>query len=303
MISFIYKILVFFEKIFLLSRLYLSSLTKRFINNLDHTDLVISSTDYDMVDAPSEKYYAEQYWRVLQKYLPNNIKYINVCDLGCSQGRITAKFAIEFPNSNIFACDISQNAIMQAIRRAKILGINNRVNYQVSTINDFLINCEDNSVDIMIMTEVTFFYPNWVNDFALMIKKLRINGIIIMSFRSQYYDALSMVRARLFKNIDILLSNRVGNIYNSGIKYSWHQSEEVRQIFKSHTSLQMLEICGIGSCSGISGDPHDVICKPHLLDESERESLMKLEMELGKYLPDAGRYMLVVAKKVSDNFD
>jgi hypothetical protein len=64
--------------------------------------------------------------------------------------------------------------------------------------------------------------------------------------------------------------------------------------------LDLLELCGIGVCSGIPGDPHDHIVQPSQLDSGEKDHLMRLELELGRSVPDAGRYMLTVARKPKD---
>ena len=257
---FIYRILFFLERFFLAISKYFSSISKKSYPILSHWDLVKASTSYDMVGSPSENYYADQYWRILKTYLPNKYEKINVYDLGCSQGRFSAKIALEFPNSTINACDLSEDAISQAKKRAKFLGVINRISYEIKSIENFLATCENNSADVLVMTEVAFFYPQWINNFPSMVKVLRLHGIIVMSFRPQYYDALQLTKARLFNNVDKLLSERNGSIYDTNVTYSWQKSQEIREMFESEPTLQVLEICAIGACSGIAGDPHASIC-------------------------------------------
>ncbi len=61
--------------------------------------------------------------------------------------------------------------------------------------------------------------------------------------------------------------------------------------------MELLELVGIGCCSGLEDDPFAGFARPSLLSENERNQLMRLETALGPMLPDAGRYLLAAARK------
>jgi hypothetical protein len=132
---------------------------------------------------------------------------------------------------------------------------------------------------------------------AEIMRVLRPGALLLMSFRSQYFDALYLVRGRLWHNMGMLLEKRRGHIFDGLVEFSWQTSEEIRSLLTCGHGLELLEQCGIGVCSGIPGDPHDHIVRPSQLDSGEKNHLMELELELGRNVPDAGRYILVVAKK------
>jgi len=66
---------------------------------------------------------------------------------------------------------------------------------------------------------------------------------------------------------------------------------------KEDLGFNLLDLVGIGSSSGIEGDPYAGIARPSKLDDAERGKLMHLEIELARSSPDTGRYMLAIARK------
>ena len=64
--------------------------------------------------------------------------------------------------------------------------------------------------------------------------------------------------------------------------------------------LEVLRTAGIGVCSGITGDPHALITRPGILSPNAKPYLMTAELELGTVAPDAGRYILTVARRTAD---
>lgn len=120
-----------------------------------------------------------------------------------------------------------------------------------------------------------------------------------MSFRSRYFNALMLTRARSFDKFDLLTSYSDGRIFDSSTVFSWQSSSEVRDILVEEHGLDLLHLSGIGVCSGIPGDPHDVICRPSQLDNRQQQELTQMETLLGLSVPDAGRYMLAIARKPS----
>ena len=257
---------------------------------------VIGSASYDMVAAPDEPYYAEQYWRAMLPHFGMLPKDANALDLGCSQGRFTSRLAKLFSDGRVVGCDLSTEAIDQARDYAAADSVVN-IDFRAQSIVECLEDFGEESVDVVVMTEVTIFYPEWNADLPRIIRTLKPGGVLIVSFRSQYFDALCVARRRLWESVEAVLRDRQGTIFDSSLVFTWHTSAEIRNLLVERYGLELLELRGIGVCSGISGDPHDHICQPSQLSNSEREQLMKLEVELGKSVPDGGRYILAVARK------
>lgn len=251
-----------------------------------------------MVAARDEPYYAEQYWRVMLPHLDKLPRNAAALDLGCSQGRLTIRLGKLFTQGWVVGCDLSAEAIAQARSYAAQDSAGN-IDFRVQSIADCIGNLSEDSVDAILLTEVTFFYPKWKQDLPGIIRALKPDGILIISFRSQYFDALCLVRDRLWEGVDPVLQDRQGAIFGSSTIFAWQTSEEIKSLLVGDYGLELLELRGIGVCSGIPGDPHDHICQPSQISADERMQLMKLELELGKIVPDGGRYILAVARKPS----
>jgi 2-polyprenyl-3-methyl-5-hydroxy-6-metoxy-1,4-benzoquinol methylase len=294
-----------FESLRLGSRVFgkisriLESLSSHFAPKDIQKTLVRKSTCYDMFSAPDEPYYADQYWHVISPFFVGMPEEVQCLDLGCSQGRFSLRLANRFPRGKVLACDISEPAITDARRNADEANLRN-VEFRVESIGQALQSCRMESQDIVMMTEVTFFYPDWRRQMSDIIRVLRPGALLLISYRSQYFDALCLARGRLWHNMGILLEKRRGHIFDSPAEFSWQTSMEIRSLLIRDHGLDLLELCGIGVCSGIPGDPHDHIVQPSQLDSGEKDHLMRLELELGRSVPDAGRYMLTVARKPKD---
>ena len=257
---------------------------------------VRQSTHYDMFYEPDELYYADQYWKIISPFLCDVKEKARCLDLGCCQGRFSLRLAKLFPEGEVLACDISEAAISSASHYANNSGVSN-VEFIVENIENTLQFNDTEKYDVIMMTEVAFFFPNWHLQMPYIVKLLRPGGLFIASFRSQYYDALYLVRQRLLHNIDLLLGERTGRIFDTPVEYSWQTSDEINILLTRDYGLELLDMYGVGVCSGIHGDPHDHIVRPSQLDLVEQKHLMELELKLGHKLPDAGRYILTIARK------
>jgi SAM-dependent methyltransferase len=258
-------------------------------------DEISRSTSYDMVHAPDEPYYAEQYWALIAPALESLPPTAQCLDLGCSQGRLTLRLAERFPAGIVSGCDASPRAIESARENAASRGLTN-IKLSVSSIDAMLERSEPGTQDVVVMTEVTFFFPDWEKSFPAALKTLRPGGILVMSFRSQYFNALCIARARLWDSVDTVLERRHGRIFPTLTEFSWQTSAEVRRLFEG-SGVDLLSLNGVGVCSGILGDPHDVIARPSLLADSDVRKLSELELGLGASVPDGGRYMLAIGRK------
>lgn len=260
-------------------------------------DEISRSTSYDMVHAPDEPYYADQYWGFIAPALDSLPPTAQCLDLGCSQGRLTLRLAQRFPAGMVSGCDVSSRAIESARENAATRGLSN-VELSVSSIDAMLERSEPATQDVVVMTEVTFFFPDWEKSFPAALETLRPGGILVMSFRSQYFNALCIARARLWDSVDTVLDRRRGRIFPTLTEFGWQTSGEVRRLFEDY-GVELLSLNGVGVCSGILGDPHDVVARPSLLTDAELRKLSELERGLGASVPDGGRYMLAIGRKNS----
>jgi len=293
-----YRVIVFVVLILRKIVAYLEKHNVRFKPSDFQERMIIDSTDYDMVAEPDEHYYADQYWKIMLPFIEKFPSDSCALDLGCGQGRLTIPLGKLFKDGVVTSCDLSNEAIDKANKYATDANITN-IEFRAQPIAQLITECEDRYFDVILLTEVTFFYPRWKKDFQQIVKILKPGGIFAVSFRSQYFNSLYITQERLFDKKDLLIKNREGNFFgdSSGI-FTWQRSEEIKGFIGEHDELELLDFFGIGICSGITGDPHGQFCRPSTLSEREREDLMGMELELGRSVPDAGRYMLAIMKKI-----
>jgi SAM-dependent methyltransferase len=258
---------------------------------------VIGSTAYSMVNSPDEPYYAQQYWTIISQYLTSMPEDARALDLGCSQGRLSKKLGERFCKGTVSGCDISSSAIQEAEHYAVTHSLDN-IEFHVQSISECLADVKKESCDVILHTEVAFFYPDWKSDLPNIIESLKPGGILAISLRSQYFNALCLARDHRWESVDKVVNCREGEIVDPGTTFTWQTSSEIESLFIKEDKVELLEIRGIGVCSGISADPHDFICQPSQLNDKNRQKLMQLELEVGKSAPDSGRYILAIVRKL-----
>lgn len=270
-----------------------------------HLTRVIRSTRvHDMVTDEDEPYYARQYWSLISEHLnglgcPRNGRYL---DLGCGQGRLSiplAKWCSSGKGSggSVTGVDLSESAIESAVGHAKGLGLEN-TEFKVADIAPFVKSLSPSSVDGVLFSEVTLFLPEYKDVLEGVKKALKPGGVIFVSFRSQYFNALYTAGEHMWGAVDMLLDERSGRLWGGDVSFTWQTSGEVASLIEKELGMELVDMAAIGCCSGIKGDPHAPIVRPSTLGDKERDVLMRLEMSLARDVPDAGRYILAVAKKI-----
>lgn len=267
---------------------------------IGHRREVIRSTKlHDMVALPDEAYYGNQYWYWISKYLeserlPKDGVY---ADLGCGQGRLTIRLS-EWASSGgtVSGSDISDHAIREARDYTEEKGLQN-VTYEVADATDFLKSRAPDSLDGIMFLEVAFFMPGYEEVLKEAKRVLAPGGLLFASFRPQYFNMLYAVSNGRWEDLSTIVSSRSGTLWESDARFTWQTSDEIKKLFKQDLGFELLELVGVGCLSGIEGDPHADIARPSELDEAEREKLMQFEIELARSMPDAGRYMLAIARK------
>ncbi|CAB4820631.1 unannotated protein [freshwater metagenome] len=265
-------------------------------SHADQKQTIIHSTNYNMLTSESEDYYAEQYWAQILPMLPVKDSIKSILDLGCGQGRMSMRFASRYRQADVTGIDISEAALMTARSAAASEGIDNVV-FTCSEIGEELKRTQSRSVDIAVMTEVAFYHPNWINEFARLVEVLKDKGLFIGSFRTTYYNVLLLLKDNRFADARRVMNSSSGPLSpGREIQFSWIHADELRNVMQA-SGLEVLSVSAVGSCSGIPGDPHALISRPGILQDHERKILMEIEMSLNTHVPDAGRYVLVVARK------
>ena len=253
-----------------------------------------------MFTAPDEAHYQRQYldwitraWAATGQEPPRT-----VLDLGCGQGRLLIPLARRHPASECAGVDLSTHAVTQARDYAAREGVTN-VRFRDIRIEQALAEAAPESVELVIMTEVTLFMPEWRRALDRMSEVVRPGGLMAVAFRSQYFDALCVAQTRRWEQVDTLLQARKGKLFGGDTVFTWQTSGEIRRLIEDEFGFELLELVGIGCCSGISGDPHAEIVRPSVLGATEAADLLRLELALARDVPDAGRYLLAVARKPS----
>ena len=249
-----------------------------------------------MHQEPNEHHYLDEYFYHIEKSLPTNGEFetLSILDLGCGQGRFIERFLKLYPSANITGIDISEDAI----RYANELFVKNRnVEFIVGNYSSHLDSFPNYSFDILIFTEVSFFFPEWKNDFTKILSKLKPNGRLIFSTRSSYFNVLSQISTGNLMDALRISTAEEGNIsLTDPMQFSWNSSKELLEFFQNQKT-RILSISGIGVCSGIKGDPLAKIAVPSELNIYDRNILKNIENTFSTLIPDAGRYILVIASK------
>jgi len=282
----------------------LLAMDRRLGANLDleaHQQTVLrASWRHDMAGHPDEVYYGRQYWHWIESHLGSEYssRAGQYLDLGCGQGRLSLRLAAWCRGDGgcVTGVDISERAIEQARSYARRAQLGN-LDYKVADILTYTAGQQASSVHGVFLMEVTFILPKYRTVLAEVVRLLVPGGLLFVAFRPQYYNALYMVNERLWGSLDCLLKAREGRLWGGETYLTWQTADEVHQLLEGSLGLTLLDQIGIGCCSGIPGDPHAKIVRPTELSAQEVEALMKLEITLGRQFPDAGRYMLAVARK------
>jgi SAM-dependent methyltransferase len=191
---------------------------------------------------------------------------------------------------------LSDTAINQAKRYASEAGQNN-IEFRVADAGPYIKSLDKNSMDGIFVLEMLFFHPEFMEILKQCVRVLKPGAILVASLRPQYYLALDLVKEGTLEGIPILLEKRSGQLFAGDVWFNWNTSKEIESLFTRDLGLKVIDLFGIGCCSGISGDSHASVALPSHLSQPDRDMLMQLETAVGHSLPDSGRYILVVSRK------
>lgn len=254
-----------------------------------------ASAKYDMLMRPDEPYYATQYlyWirPLITELFPG--KTATVLDLGCGQGRLSipvSKFCKE-----VIGVDFTPKAIKMAKNYSSQHSCNN-ITFVLSDVLSYAKESSESSFDVVLLTEVTFILPSYKQVLSEILRILKPNGIAFISFRSQYFDILHSIRNKKWASAKMAITQREGRLWGGNTWFSWHTKEDINSLLTG-IGYSQISCVGIGSCSGINGDPLEGIARPSLLNEWEQKELLDIELKLANSYADIGRYILAIARK------
>ena len=265
----------------------------------DHDALVKQATTaHNMVSHPDEPYYAKQYlhwiWPECEKRFPERDPL--VLDIGCGQGRLALPLAKWAMHGRVVGVDYTPAAIAKAGGYAREQGLSN-VEFHEADALVFVQALLDASFDVVLMTEVAFFLPTYREVLKEVHRVLRPGGVLLASFRSQYFNLLYSIRARDWESARLAIGSREGHWGGGPTWFSWHTEADISQLL-SEIGFTNIHLRGIGVCSGIEGDPLSVIARPSQLSASEQERLMEIECAVAEQYAACGRYILATAKRM-----
>lgn len=263
----------------------------------DHANAVISAMSrYDMVRHPDESYFARQYLHWIMPELADRFpsRQADILDIGCGQGRFTIPLA-QWTTGRVLGVDLTPAAVAAAQKYAQDQGLTNiRVHH--ADLLPFVRSLPDSSIDVVLFIEVSFFLPSLSEALEEIARVLKPASLLCASFRSQFFNLLQTVRARLWDAADDVAMERQGRIFGGQTLFTWQTPQDATRML-SAVGLRVRSLRGVGVCSGVKGDPLASIAQPSRLSSKDQERLMKLECALADQYVQLGRYMLAIAEK------
>lgn len=293
---FLRRIIRSFNRLLKLSEKNSLNVIQEMSSGIEQNKLVISASKYDMFTSPGEDYYSEQYWQLIQDFMPDRDNKINLLDLGTGQGRMVQKFLENFPRVEIKCCDISEIAINN-LKVNVAISANQKIDAVVSGYASYIETIDSSSIDIILFTEVSFYSPGWEKILLEIRRVLRPGGLFISSHRSRYFNAMALLSLGHIKAAAQILEKNTGRLFGtSNLQFSWNDSASIRDLVEG-AGFVVLKVAGLGVLSGIKGDPHEFLAEPGILPQDDLQALMKLEKQASEVVPDVGRYIIFVARK------
>jgi 2-polyprenyl-3-methyl-5-hydroxy-6-metoxy-1,4-benzoquinol methylase len=247
---------------------------------------------YDMYKRPDEDFFAELYLKYINKSINNTFKKkkIRILDAGCGQGRISIPLAKI--GHNVDALDLTPETVIKGKKYAEDESV--KINFMISDITSYVPKVADERYDCVICTEVLYMLSNYDEAIKGLIKSLKKGGLLILSVRPKLYNVLYQIIRNNIDRAEYVAENRDGKAINWF--FNWFTKDEIADKLRSF-GISNIKCYGIGVASGIEDDPQSKFVRPSVLNDKERRSLLKIELELGQIYPDSGRYILTIGKK------
>lgn len=255
---------------------------------------------HDMVEAPDEAYYRDRYWSWIEAELDSRgIDRSGVLlDAGCGTGRLTLLLAqhVAPDGGRVVAVDLMLESVEATRAYARSAGVEN-LELQASELAPFLAAQPDATFSAALFLEVGYV----VLDLPLHLEELRRvlqpGGLLLASFRTQYFLALLGAARRDWETAREVLHSRSGSLRGIGWQ-NWHTAGDATAMLEK-AGFSEVRLAGLGVLSGIAGGPLAGIARPSALASADLEALAEVETELGAAYPDSGRCLLASAVRTS----
>jgi SAM-dependent methyltransferase len=261
-----------------------------------HAALEVAMSRHDMVESPDEAYYRDRYLTWINAELEGLGIGADgaLLDAGCGSGRLLVPLAQRLSSGRAVGIDFLADSVSAAERHASAAGVTN-----VSLIEgDLLVSLREQpeaSFDAVVFLEVAFVLPELDAVLTEIRRVLKPGGVLFASFRSRYWWQLAATQRRDWDLLVTVQDKNEGVLPGVGFQ-TWHSGDDVSSLL-SRLGFDDVRLRGVGSLSGIEGDPLSVMVQPSELDSAGERALAHAEDALSLTHPDIGRYVLASAVK------
>lgn len=233
---------------------------------------------------PAERYYFEQYYRVLCNTLPSRSK---ILDIGCQYGRFTIPLANG--GHTVTATDITERYFGYILKHLKDPA---SVTLRKESVEDTLRNLDGKQFDAVLCLELLYNLPDPATLMKGMKKLLAPGGVLIASHRSPGYYAYRFLKENNPGAVRAILEGTHPD-------YNAVSLEKLLRLY-GDMGFKVLNTVGIGSFSGFWNDPFAAVADPSKMTPEQLKELSLLENDavLNTMFINSARYILVVAKQV-----
>ncbi|HWX08494.1 MAG TPA: class I SAM-dependent methyltransferase [Gaiellaceae bacterium] len=251
---------------------------------------------HDMVEDPDEGYYRDRYWAWIETQTTRHHADLSgaFLDAGCGSGRLTLPLArLIRPNGGrVIGVDLLPESLGAARDHASAEGLAN-VEFRQGDLLEFLVEQPAESFAGALFLEVGYQVFDLPGHLEQLHRVLRPGGVLLASFRTQYYLALIGVRQRDWQLTETVLRSHSGHLRGMGWQ-NWHSAGDAVALLEK-CGFSETEVTGLGLCSGIAGDPLAAVARPSTMGAADLEGLASVETALAASHPDTGRYLLASA--------
>jgi hypothetical protein len=185
--------------------------------------------------------------------------------------------------------DLSPQALRQAKNNAQTMGLKNTAYLQQDLLKKNRLPVRGN---IMISNEVFFINPDWRKILNHMISSAQPGTLYFCSWRPRLYYLAAALKNRHWDDVEIILKKGSGALENSPVHFSWADAGAVVN-YLQRRGMTILDVQGIGTLSGLVGEPYESIISPMAISAQGRSTLEKIDLIIGKRIPDASRYFMI----------
>lgn len=253
---------------------------------------------HDMAHDPDEAYYRDRYWAWIEAQLEHHRADLSgvFLDAGCGPGRLTLPLArlVAPEGGSVVGVDMLGDSLEAARELTAQAGLSN-VGLRQADLLEFLAEQEAESFAGALFLEVPYIVFDLAQHLRQLRRVLRPGGVLLTSFRTQQYLALTAILRRDWVLARSVLNERSGYLRGMGWQ-NWHTADDAAALLRECGFIDAA-FAGVGIGSGIAGDPLALIARPSTLSGAELDELAAVETALAASHPDVGRYLLASAMR------